>query len=53
MNTIKPPIYTYEWCFNGDWYSMTVHCKGKPPNRFRRAMLRLLLGVHTRLRATR
>ena len=41
----RPPPYTWEWCFNNDWYSLTVKCV-KAPNPFHRLVQRFILGIH-------
>jgi len=44
-----PPKPNWEWCFNGDWHAIMfrVHYT-KPPSRFHRWMMKILLGIHWR-----
>ena len=43
--SFKPPEPTWRWCFNGDWYNLTVNVV-KPPCWFHRFAQRWVLGIH-------
>jgi len=39
--------FTWAWCFNGDWHSLTVQTESAPCW-FHRLMQRWVLGIHWR-----
>lgn len=40
-----PPTYLCRWCFNDDWFSMTVQSTKPLPNRWRRFWYWALLNM--------
>lgn len=44
---LQTPKYVAAWCFNGDWYSLTVNAVSMPCW-FHRTMQRWILGIHWR-----
>jgi len=43
----EQPKYTWQWCFNEDWNSITVNVV-KPPCLLHRIAQRWILGIHWR-----
>ena len=46
-NSFTLPVYTWQWCFNGDWHAVTVSVE-KAPCWFYRFTQRAILGIHWR-----
>jgi len=47
--SFQAPVYRWAYSFNGDWNGLVVNCQCKPPNLFRRFMMKHCLNIHIKI----